>query len=35
VWTIPGTRMKSGKDHRVPLSDAATRVLSQLSRVRD
>lgn len=35
VWTIPGARMKSGKDHRVPLSDAAVRVLSQLPRVRD
>lgn len=27
--------MKSGKDHRVPLADAALRVLSQLPRVRD
>jgi integrase len=35
VWTIPGARMKSGKDHRVPLSTAAMRVLRLLPRVRD
>ena len=23
VWVIPGERMKAGKEHRVPLSDAA------------
>jgi integrase len=34
VWTIPGTRMKSGKEHRVPLSAAALRVLSQFPRAR-
>jgi integrase len=27
VWTIPGARMKAGKEHRVPLTDAAIRVL--------
>lgn len=27
VWTIPAIRMKSGKVHRVPLSDAAVAVL--------
>jgi integrase len=27
VWTIPGRRMKSGKEHRVPLSSATTRIL--------
>jgi integrase len=26
-WTIPGERMKSGREHRVPLTDAALRVL--------
>ena len=35
VWTIPGARMKSGKDHRVPLSNAAMRVLRLFPRVRD
>jgi integrase len=27
VWTIPGTRMKNKKEHRVPLSDAAMQIL--------
>jgi integrase len=27
VWTIPGSRMKAGKEHRVPLSDAAVALL--------
>jgi integrase len=27
VWTIPATRMKAGKDHRVPLSVEALEVL--------
>ena len=28
-WRIPGTRMKNGTDHRVPLSDATLAVLEQ------
>jgi integrase len=32
VWVIPGERMKAGKEHRVPLSDAALAVLEQMSR---
>ena len=32
VWTVPGDRMKSGKDHRVPLSAAALAVLNALPR---
>ena len=28
-WRIPGSRMKSGVEHRVPLSDAALDVLEQ------
>jgi integrase len=27
VWTVPGTRMKAGKEHRVPLSGAAMAIL--------
>ena len=27
VWTIPGGRMKTGREHRVPLSDPALAVL--------
>jgi integrase len=30
VWTIPANRMKSGKEHHVPLSDAALACLDHL-----
>ena len=30
VWTVPADRMKAGRDHRVPLSDAAMMVLQAL-----
>ena len=33
VWTIPGPRMKSGKEHRVPLSPAAVDLLRKLPRI--
>ena len=29
AWTIPAERMKAGREHRVPLSDAALQVLEQ------
>lgn len=29
LWTVPGARMKAGREHRVPLSDAALEVLKQ------
>src|SRR5262245_58367308 len=29
LWTIPGERMKSGREHRVPLSDAAMEILKR------
>jgi integrase len=29
LWTIPGLRMKAGKEHRVPLSDAAVAILEE------
>jgi integrase len=32
VWTIPKERMKAGKPHRVPLSDAVLALLNQLPR---
>lgn len=32
VWTIPGTRMKAGKEHRVPLSNRAIEILEELPR---
>lgn len=34
LWTMPAVRMKSGKDHRVPLSDAALAVLRPLQAAR-
>jgi integrase len=30
VWTVPAERMKGGKEHRVPLSDAALSLLDNL-----
>ena len=29
VWTVPADRMKGGRDHRVPLSDQAIKVLRE------
>lgn len=34
TWTIPGERMKTGKEHRVPLSDAALELLRGLPRIK-
>jgi integrase len=33
VWTIPAERMKAGREHRVPLSDAALAVLEKVQPV--
>jgi len=33
VWTLPGNRMKAGKEHRVPLSDAALALLRALPKM--
>lgn len=33
VWTIPGDRMKAGKEHRVPLSAPALELLGALPRL--
>jgi len=33
VWTVPAERMKAGKEHRVPLSDAALALLTSLQRM--
>jgi len=32
TWTVPADRMKAGKLHRVPLSEAATELLAYLDR---
>ncbi len=34
VWTIPAARMKSGREHRVPLSEAVVAVLERAREVR-
>jgi integrase len=34
MWTVPGDRMKGGREHRVPLSDAAVDVLEHMLKVR-
>ena len=35
VWTVPASRMKAGKEHRVPLSACAMEILKSLPRERD
>ena len=32
TWTLPASRMKAGRDHRIPLSDAALAVLADARR---
>ncbi len=34
VWTIPADRMKAGKEHRIPLSDTAVKLLALLPRLK-
>ncbi|HVC56689.1 MAG TPA: tyrosine-type recombinase/integrase, partial [Stellaceae bacterium] len=33
VWVVPAGRMKAGREHRVPLSDAALAVLDKVRRL--
>ncbi len=33
VWTVPGARMKAGREHRVPLSEAAMGVLREAAKL--
>jgi len=33
IWTIPAERMKSGKEHRIPLSEGAMKLLESLPRM--
>jgi integrase len=32
MWIVPDTRMKAGKEHRVPLSDRGLEILSEMAR---
>jgi integrase len=34
VWTVPAARMKGGREHRVPLSDAAVAILESMSAIK-
>ena len=35
TWTVPADRMKSGKQHRVPLSDQALAILAEAKKLAD
>jgi len=35
LWVVPPSRMKAGREHRVPLSDAALNVLKAIAPVHD
>ena len=35
VWTIPGSRMKAGREHRVPLSHRALEVIAEAQSLSD
>lgn len=35
IWTIPATKMKANREHRVPLSEAAIAVLERMKDYRD
>ncbi|HEY1244597.1 MAG TPA: integrase arm-type DNA-binding domain-containing protein [Hyphomicrobiaceae bacterium] len=34
LWTVPGERMKAGREHRVPLSPAAAAIVERMAKVR-
>ena len=34
LWTVPAGRIKAGREHRVPLCDAAIRILEKMATVR-
>jgi integrase len=34
VWTVPATRMKAAREHRVPLSDRAVAILDDVAKLR-
>ncbi|RUU46620.1 site-specific integrase [Mesorhizobium sp. M6A.T.Ce.TU.002.03.1.1] len=33
IWTVPAERMKAGREHRVPLSDAAMTLLRRMAEI--
>ena len=34
LWTVPAERMKAGKEHRVPLRDAALAIVEKMAAIR-
>jgi integrase len=34
VWIVPASRMKAGKEHKVPLSDAALAIVAKMAELR-
>ena len=34
MWTIPAARMKTGREHRVPLSARAIAILKEMAKIR-
>ncbi|WP_347232074.1 site-specific integrase [Hydrogenophaga sp. NH-16] len=34
IWTVPASRMKAGREHRVPLSDAAIKLLKGMPKIK-
>ncbi len=34
LWTIPGSRMKGGREHRIPLTDRAVKIAEAMLKVR-
>ena len=34
IWTVPGSRIKAGREHRVPLSKSAIALLKRMQKVR-
>src|SRR5207237_2834496 len=34
LWTVPAERMKAGKEHRVPLSNAAMAIVDEMKAIR-
>ena len=35
VWSVPGTRMKAGREHRVPLSQRALKIVKAMHETRN
>jgi integrase len=35
LWTVPGERMKAGREHRVPLTSRALEILEIVGKIRD